>query len=255
MICLRYNARMKGIWSTVQIGGKPAEIYRDQGGIPPRFGILYLHDSNLESLRERPAFCRWFDELNLACVCPHGARCWWGDRICGAFDRRGSPERYLLDRVLPFLGEQWQLPPRSVGLLGIGMGGQGALRLAFKHPDLFSTVVALAAAVDYHELYGQGGELDDMYDSKEQCRQDTALMHIHPSHYPPHIFFGIDPDDVSWYRGNDRLHEKLAALGVPHEIDFATRAGGHTWDYYNHMAERAVRFIQAGLEQESRRLL
>ncbi|HMC89242.1 MAG TPA: alpha/beta hydrolase-fold protein, partial [Gemmataceae bacterium] len=180
---------------------------------------------------------------------------WWGDRICGAFDRRGSPERYLLDRVLPFLGEQWQLPPRSVGLLGIGMGGQGALRLAFKHPDLFSTVVALAAAVDYHELYGQGGELDDMYDSKEQCRQDTALMHIHPSHYPPHIFFGIDPDDVSWYRGNDRLHEKLAALGVPHEIDFATRAGGHSWDYYNHMAERAVRFIQAGLEQESRRLL
>ncbi|HEV3116475.1 MAG TPA: alpha/beta hydrolase-fold protein, partial [Gemmataceae bacterium] len=144
---------MKGAWSTVQIGGKPAEIYQDQGGLPPRFGILYLHDSDLESLRERPAFSRWFDELNLACVCPHGARCWWGDRVCGAFDRRESPERYLLDRVLPFVGEQWQLPPRSVGLLGIGMGGQGALRLAFKHPDLFSTVAALAAAVDYHELY------------------------------------------------------------------------------------------------------
>jgi S-formylglutathione hydrolase FrmB len=94
-----------------------------------------------------------------------------------------------------------------------------------------------------------------MYDSKEQCRQDTALMHIHPSHYPPHIFFAIDPDDEDWYRGNDRLHEKLGALGVPHEADLTTRAGGHSWDYFSHQAERALRFLYEGLEQESRRLL
>jgi S-formylglutathione hydrolase len=94
-----------------------------------------------------------------------------------------------------------------------------------------------------------------MYDSKEQCRQDTALMHIHPSHHPPHIFFAIDPRDDRWFRGNDRLHEKLSALGVPHEIDFTTQAGGHSWDYFNHMADRVVRFVHAGLVQESRRLL
>src|SRR5260370_734862 len=56
-------------------------------------------------------------------------------------------------------------------------------------------------------------------------------------------------------RGNDRLHEKMNALGVPHEIDITTRAGGHSWDYFNHMAERVVGFVAAGLEQESRRLL
>jgi S-formylglutathione hydrolase len=135
------------------------------------------------------------------------------------------------------------------------MGGQGALRLAFKYPESFPVVGAISSAVDYHELYGQGMAIDEMYDSKEQCRQDTATLHIHPSQYPPHIFFCIDPDDTSWYRGNDRLHEKLSALGVPHEIDLTTRAGGHSWDYFNHMAERAVRFVYAGLEQESRRLL
>ena len=93
-----------------------------------------------------------------------------------------------------------------------------------------------------------------MYDSKEQCRQDTAPMHVHPSRYPPHLFFCSDPDDP-WYRGNDRLHEKLAALGVEHECDLETRAGGHSWQYFNHMADRAVRFLYAGLEQQSRRLL
>jgi S-formylglutathione hydrolase len=94
-----------------------------------------------------------------------------------------------------------------------------------------------------------------MYDSKEQCRQDTALMHIHPSDYPPHIFFAIDPADVRWYRGNDRLHEKLNALGIPHTIDLTTEAGGHSWDYFNHMAEPTLRFVHEGLEKESRRLL
>jgi S-formylglutathione hydrolase FrmB len=93
-----------------------------------------------------------------------------------------------------------------------------------------------------------------MYDSKEQCRQDTAPMHLHPSHYPPHLFFAIDPDDP-WARGCERLHEKLSALGVPHEMDLATRAGGHSWAYFHHMAGRAVRFLHAGLEHQSRLLL
>ena len=135
------------------------------------------------------------------------------------------------------------------------MGGQGALRLAFKYPQLFPVVAAIAPAIEYHELYGQGTPLDEMYDSKEQCRQDTAIMHVPPHHPPPHIFFCIDPADSRWFRGNDRLHEKLNALGVPHQADLTTRAGGHSWDYFNHMAERVERFVYAGLEQESRRLL
>ena len=135
------------------------------------------------------------------------------------------------------------------------MGGQGALRLAFKHPAEFPVAAAISPALDYHELYGQGTPLDALYDSKEQCRQDTALMHVPPFRPPPHLFFCIDPADALWYRGNDRLHEKLNALGVPHTLDLTTRAGGHSWQYFDRMADRAVRFVHAGLEQESRRLL
>src|SRR5262249_50732542 len=105
------------------------------------------------------------------------------------------------------------------------------------------------------ERYGEGTPLDEMYDSREQCRQDTAVLHVDPTQYPRHIFFCIDPGDTNWLRGNDRLHEKLAALGVPHTTDFTTRAGGHSWDYFNHMAGPVERFVVAGLEQESRRLL
>jgi S-formylglutathione hydrolase len=246
---------MNGTWTEVEIEGKRADIYEPTRAGPPRFGVLHLHGVGLETLRDRPAFTAPFYELNLVCVCPHGQRCWWGDRICAEFDPHISPEKYVLDEIMPYFQNRWNLAPPAIGLQGISMGGQGALRLAFKNSQLFPAVAAVSAALDYHELYGQGNPLDTLYDSKEQCRQDTALMHIHPSKYPPHIFFGIDPDDERWFRGNDRLHEKLTALGVPHEIDFTTRAGGHSWDYFNAMAHRVVRFVHYGLVQESRRLL
>jgi S-formylglutathione hydrolase len=246
---------MSGTWRTVVIAGKHADIYEPPGLVEPRFGVLHLHGMGLETLKERASFAPLFDELKLVCLCPHGQRSWWGDRICEEFDCSLTPERYLLDSVLPFFRERWNLAPPAIGLQGISMGGQGALRLAFKHPELFPVVAAIASAIDYHELYGQGLPLDAMYDSKEQCRQDTATMHVHPSCYPAHIFFCIDPEDERWFRGNDRLHEKLNALGVPHEMDCATGAGGHSWDYFNHMADRVERFIEAGLVQQSRRLL
>jgi S-formylglutathione hydrolase len=245
---------MNGVWLKHDIAGKEADIYDPPGG-RPRFGVLYLHSLGLKTLVGETAFTSGLDELSLACICPHGQRSWWADRICAEFDPQVTPEQYLLRQVLPVFRERWGFEPRAIGLLGISMGGQGALRLAFKYPALFPVVAAIAPAIEYYELYGQGEPLDEMYDSKEQARQDTVPMHIHPSQFPPHIYFCIDPTDHDWFRGNDRLHEKLNALGVPHQIDFTTRAGGHTWDYYNHMADRVVRFLAAGLEQESRRLL
>jgi hypothetical protein len=41
---------------------------------------------------------------------------------------------------------------------------------------------------------------------------------------------------------------------VPHELDLETRAGGHSWAYFDAMAERSVRFLIGGLEQQARRL-
>ena len=246
---------MIGTWSRVDIAGKPADVYDPPNGERPRFGVLFLHPVGQETLAGNAAFKSLFDELRLACVCPMGGYSWWADRICHDFDPIVTATHYLLDSVLPFFASRWNLRPPAIGLTGISMGGQGALRLAFEHPRLFPVVAAISSAIEYHLLHGRGFSLDAMYDSKEQCRQDTAPMHIHPSHYPPYIDFCIDPDDRDWFRGNDRLHEKLGALGVPHTCDLTTKAGGHYWAYFNHMAGRAIRFLEMGLAQESRRLL
>jgi S-formylglutathione hydrolase len=240
--------------TTAAIAGKPADVFDPPGG-RPRFAVLFLHDLDEKSLATSLAFTFALGQHGLACVCPYGKRCWWADRICAEFDPALTPEAHLLTNVVPFMADRWQLPPHRIALLGIGMGGQGALRLAFKHPKQFLVVAGLGSALDCYEAYDHGPPLVEMYDSKEQCRQDTAILHLHPTNYPPHIFFAIDPDDHLWYRGNDRLHEKMGALGIPHEIDFTTRAGGHTWPYFDHMAERTIAFLVNGLEEQARRLL
>jgi S-formylglutathione hydrolase len=246
---------MHGTWAQQTIAGKTVDLYDLSSPIRPRFAILFLHATGLDTLVNKPAFTKLFDELRIACACPHGQRSWWADRICREFDDKMTAEQFLLQHIAPFMMEHWHLDERSIGLLGVSMGGQGALRLAFKHAKFFTVAAGIAPAIDYHEWHGKGYSIDEMYNSKEQCRQDTVTLHVRSYGAPPHIFFCVDPDDHDWYRGNDRLHEKLRALGIEHTCDLTTRAGGHSWDYYNAMADRAVRFVHAGLEQESRRLL
>ena len=244
--------QMAGTWQQIEIAGKRAQMF--DLGRAPRFGILYLHDFANTILHDDLHFAELFERYSFACICPEGKRCWWVDRICAEFDDVISPERYLLDSVLSEIEARWSLRPPAIGLLGYEMGGQGALRMAFKYPQRFPAVAAITPAIEYHEWYYRDTPIMDMYTSKEQCRQDTAPMHVHPTNFPPHIYFSCDPAEREWFRGADRLHEKLAALGITHQCDLKTSIGGG-WPYFEKMAEPALRFLSAGLEKESRRLL
>jgi S-formylglutathione hydrolase len=237
-------------WTRTLIAGKPADVFTPPGGVP-RAAVLFLHPVGQESLAENAAHTAALARHGLACCAPRGRRSWWADRVCPEFDPALTAERHLLENVLPWMRERWP----AVAVAGISMGGQGALRLGFKYPDRFPVVASVAGAFDYHERHGQGGPLDEMYASREQCRQDTAILHINPHKYPPHIWFACDPADAEWYRGNDRLAEKLTALGVPHAADLDTRAGGHTWAYFDAMADPLFQFLAGALTRQSRRLV
>lgn len=241
-------------WTHAEIAGKPADVFDPPGG-SPRFAVLYLHAVGLESLAGNAAYTAELANHRLACCAPFGARSWWSDRVCPEFDPTTSAEKHLLNHVVPWVLERWQLSPRALAVVGVSMGGQGAVRLGFKYPERFPVVASVAGAFDYHERYGLGTPIDEMYRTKEACRQDTAILHVSQGKYPPHIWFACDPTDADWFRGNDRLHEKLAAVGVPHTADLGTSAGGHSWAYFDAMAKPMFDFVTAALEKQSRRLM
>jgi S-formylglutathione hydrolase FrmB len=240
-----------GRWSTIEIDGHECRTFQPAKPLPHGYAVLYLHDVEGARLEEHPTFTELCDRHGFRCLAPATGNSWWTDRVYPAFDPRFSAESYLVDRVLPWLGEHWNIRPPAIGLFGIDMGGQGALRLGYKRPNLFPVVAAISPAIDYHMLMQHGdAALRQLYRDPEQARQDTATLHIHPLNWPRHQWFVCDPEDYQWYESADRLRMKLYSLGVPYEADLETTAGGHSWQYYEAMAEPALRFIHESLEKE-----
>lgn len=231
-------------WARAAVGGRPADVFDPPHALP--FALLYLHALDGRTPATDAAFTAGLLRHRLRCVAPHGGPCWWADRVCPEFDPQLTPERYLLDAVVPWAEAAWRLGPRALAVAGTEMGGQGAVRLAFRHPERFPVAASLAGAFDVQDWYGRGTPLDEMYASRERARQDSAVLHVDGHRWPRHLWFGCAPTEAACYRGNDRLHEKLAAMGVPHTADLDTR--GETTGVM-------LAFIADALAKEAKRLL
>jgi enterochelin esterase-like enzyme len=245
-------------WKLETVGGHPCEVFRPQVRNVQGYVVLYLHGVHEASLADQPVFTEIFEREGLVVVGPRTRRSWWLDRICPEFDPQVTAERHVLDRVLPYVESEFQTKPPQIGLFGTSMGGQGALRLAYKYPDRFPVVAAISPAIDFHLRLDDPEDdepLLEMFDDPESARQETAILYIHPLNWPRHQFFCCDPQDFRWYDSSDRLRMKLSSLGVPHECDLETSAGGHGFEYYRQMAAKAMHFVVTRLQSERLRIV
>lgn len=244
-----------GRWTEETVDGFPCHVYRPAHINEHGYAVIYLHGVHLQQLADYPAFVAELERHGLPAVCPVTGRCWWVDRPCPDFAAPWTPFRHITDHVLPWMAAQLQVAPPRIALLGTSMGGQGALQLAYRHPDMFPVCAAISPAIDFHRKVDEGDPiLMAMYDDSERARQDTAILHIHPLNWPRHQFFCCDPADYRWHDGADRLRMKLNSLGVPFACDLDTTGGGHGIEYYGLMAPRVFDFILQRLDQERRRL-
>jgi len=241
-------------WQQIAIAGKTADVFFPTKRSPENFTVLFLHGHGRITLRDNAVYTAHLERLGLACVCPRGQRSWWGDVVCREFDPERTPADFLRRDVLAWIQERCHSNPPRIGLLGVDMGGQGALRLAYRDPEQFPIVAALGPTIDFHLLHGRGLPLDEMYATRESARQDTATLLIHPLHWPRHQLLMCDPEDGEWFEGVERLASKLYSTGIPFESDFATRHGGHSWEYFNFVSPRVMQFLAERLEQERKRL-
>ena len=118
--------------------------------------LLWLHDGNAPAA----------DHLEV--VAPPPSERWWSL----------VSEHELL--ALADTGRRW-------AVAGVGIGGQAAVRLALRHPGRFPVAAAIDAAFDFHDLHGRGSALDDLFPTRERARQDTAVLHVDPCWWPPHV--------------------------------------------------------------------
>lgn len=247
-------------WLLADVAGHACEIHAPADPLPGR-AVVYLHDLRQRWLQDSPTFRDACEALRLPVVAPRTGRSWWLDRMVAGFDDAITPERYVVDRVVAEIARRFGVSPPGIAVLGIEMGGQGALRLAYRHPDIFPVTAAIAPAIDFHAALREAHERDDgdlcdtlgeIYGEVERARQDTAILHVHPLNWPRHQLFTSDPADPRWHDGAIRLQSKLAALGIPHVALLEPGAAGQPHEAL--VAADVMRFLVERLDQESRRL-
>ena len=239
----------------ITVAGHPCQIYEPPERHPHGWSIVFLHDVDVGGLKGHTAYLEAFARYGIPCIAPLSGRSWWTERIWNDFDPNISTEQFVVDHVLPYVAERWQSQAPRAALLGIGMGGQGALRLSFKYPNKLPIVAAVAPAIDYQLAYYEEEQaLRDIYSEPEAARQDTATLHVHPLNWPRNIWFAADPADERWFGSAERLKMKLAALGIPHDADLETSATGQGRNYAELMAPQAVAYLVERLDREQRRL-
>ena len=257
-------------WSTISVAGHACEIYEPAEPQPGR-AVLYLHGVDERALVDSPGLRDAIEAAALPAIAPRTGRSWWLDRIMPGFDKAFTPERFIVEQVRAEIEGRFGVKPPGIALLGTGMGGQGALRIAYRHPTLFPVSAAIAPAIDFHLAMRECDERTDgeyydtlweTYGDVERARQDTAILHVHPLNWPRHHWFASDPSDFLWHDGAARLQSKLRALGIPHTalLDSRGPATGptpvdHRREFENRVAAEAIRFIADALDQESRRLV
>ena len=247
-------------WSTIEVGGHACEMFAPPDPVPGR-ALIFLHDAAGGGLEELHALRDLVETARIPTLGPRAGGTWWLDRIVPGFDARVTPERFVVDAVRGEAGRRWGVQPPGIALVGVGMGGQGALRLAYRHPAVFPVAAAIAPAIDFHAAMRDSHVRDDgagydalweVYGDVERARQDTAILHVHPLNWPRHQCFTSDPDDADWHDGAVRLHSKLTALGIPH-VAVLEPPGGRATPHVDRVAADVMRFLLDALDAESRR--
>lgn len=172
-------------------------------------------------------------------------------------------EDFYIKELIPHIEEKYRCRPESKfrGIMGLSMGGFGSLLYTFKHPDLFSSCVAISAAVRPDDeiralpqkqylarhgiAMGQLTKEDERITDFWRANHPLHLVRSVPTDKLKKVRYYIDcGDDDYLYKGNSLLHIAMRELKIPHE--FRIRDGAHTWTYWQQGLKDGLAFLTDG---------
>ena len=161
-------------------------------------------------------------------------------------------EDFFIHEFIPYIESHYRIRAgrRDRGISGVSMGGYGALRFAFRYPDMFGSVSAHSAAlVEKSPIAGMSGAqemgisrflgsafgvpFDPAYWQREN---PFTIVRNNPRPFPMpkgglQIYFDCGTDDnYGFNAGAQAFHDLLVGHKIPHE--FHLYPGAHDWAYF-----------------------
>jgi S-formylglutathione hydrolase FrmB len=161
-------------------------------------------------------------------------------------DERVRYEDFFIHEFIPYIEKQYRIRSdrEHRGVSGVSMGGYGALRFAYRYPQLFGSVsahsAALLATLPTGSASGyQGAILNRVLGSAFGSPPDAAYWKqnnpftmvqngAHPAGLKIYLDCGTE-DDYGFDAGAKAFHDLLDSRHIPNE--FHLYPGGHDWNY------------------------
>lgn len=124
-------------------------------------------------------------------------------------------------------------------IMGLSMGGGGAIVYAQRHPDLFSSSYGMSAWLDnkHREVRGNNTPGSKLTLTDNSVREHSALDFVDQadaatlSQLRTVKWFLDCGDDDSLLPLSTELHQKMKKAGL--DCQLRVRNGGHTWEYWH----------------------
>ena len=162
------------------------------------------------------------------------------------------PETMIIRELIPHIDESFRTiaTPEGRSLEGMSMGANGALKLAFKYPELFHSVVAYAGSYKRLPLDGYFpsvaleqqawiAKLSQWYSADDDVFE---LAHKNSARLGElRIRFVAGTKDIA-LGDAEALHPWLVARGIPHEYEILLGVGHDARAYYRRSGLSGFRF-------------
>jgi len=174
-----------------------------------------------------------------------------------SLDGRTRYSDFFINEFMPAMEHRYRILQSSRGLMGISMGGYGALRFAFAYPNLFISVSVQSAAlmpespkdlnVAINSGLGRAGLLGDVFGNPIDLafwRQNSPYVLARKNRAliaKLKIYFNCgSEDEYGFDQGASALDRQLVTEKIKHE--FHLYPGGHNLVYFLHHLGETVEF-------------
>jgi enterochelin esterase-like enzyme len=195
-------------------------------------------------------------------IIPDGKVTWY----CNSYDKKDNWEDIFIQEFIPAIETEYRIRAKREfrAIAGLSMGGYGALKISMRHPELFSTCVALSSGTfsdeeivrqpdkDYDRffgnIFGKGLKGEERLTEAWKSNSPLDLIHSMPLEKLRTVRFWIDcGDDDFLFNGNSLLHIEMRKLGLPHE--YRVRDGAHQWSYWRSGLATGLEYIGEGFHR------
>lgn len=162
-----------------------------------------------------------------------------------------AAETYITKELIPLVDSTLPTIPsrEGRGICGLSMGGHGALSLAAKHPDLFSSASSLSGILritNHPNSWHLRDRLGPM-DASPEIWQANSVYELADRFVGSDVALLFDTgreDETGAVEDCRQTHERLNALGVPHTYE--EFPGKHNWAYWDEHIVRHLAFHEDG---------